>query len=279
MGSGTSKGKKATQEKKADSKVVDEMSHKKDETKQEQFSHQAGGHAGAFLKGGEGQIMKKVGNNEFVFYSQTLAAHPSCKPYLPVYHGVQEKDGNKYVTIEDLTQYYKKPCILDVKIGTTSVGEDASPEKRAAMEKKDRGTTTASLGLRITAMKVYQTKTDDFKSYDKVWGKSVTETTIVESLSKFLDNGAEIRKDLIHGFIEILRKVQAFFDGQKELRFYSSSLLFLYDGKKPDGSAAPRVDIRMIDFAHVHEIKDSGKDDGYIFGLKNLIEKLEAIKA
>jgi len=270
--------KSADPKKEGDTEKPPKMEEKKVEAKQEEFSHQAGGHVGAFLKGGEGQIMKRVGNNEFGFYSQTLSAHSSCTPYLPKFYGTQEKDGNKYVIIEDLTQYYKKPCILDVKIGTTSVGEDATPDKRAAMEKKDKGTTTVSLGLRITAMKVYQTKTDDFKSFDKVWGKSVTDATVVESLSKFLDNGEQIRKELVDGFIEILRKIQAFFDGQRELRFYSSSLLFLYDGKKPE-DATPRVDIRMIDFAHVHEIKDGGKDDGYIFGLKNLIEQLEKISA
>jgi len=30
-------------------------------------------------------------------------------------------------------------------------------------------------------------------------------------------------------------------------------------------------DIRMIDFAHVSDIKDGGIDDGYLFGLRNLI--------
>jgi len=275
MGGGNSKGKRKADTHKKETNEKEEM--KVEDVKHEEFAHQAGGHAGAFLKGGEGQIMKRVGNNEFVFYSKILGAHPSCKPHLPSFHGTQEKDGNKYVVIEDLTQYYQKPCILDVKIGTTSVGEDATPEKREAMEKKDRGTTTASLGIRITAMKVYQTKSGDFKSYDKAWGKNVTEQTIVQSLQTFLDNGEEIRKDLIDGFLEILRKVQAFFEGQRELRFYSSSLLFLYDGKKPEKN--PRVDIRMIDFAHVHEIKDGGRDDGYIFGLKNLIAQLEKIKA
>jgi len=220
--------------------------------------------------------MKRVGNNEFEFYGKTLANHPSFKQFLPTFYGVQEKDGNKYVVIEDLTQYYKKPCILDVKIGTTSVGEDATPEKRAAMELKDKGTTTQSLGMRITAMKVYQTATDDFKSYEKTWGKKVTTETVVESLTKFFDNGEDIRKELVDGFLEILRKILAFFDGQKELRFYSSSVLFLYDGKKTD--ATPKVDIRMIDFAHVHPVTDDGRDEGYIFGLKNLIERIEKIK-
>jgi hypothetical protein len=35
--------------------------------------------------------------------------------------------------------------------------------------------------------------------------------------------------------------------------------------------------LKMIDFAHVSEIKDGGRDEGYIFGLKNLIKFLEDI--
>jgi hypothetical protein len=56
--------------------------------------------------------------------------------------------------MEDLTHYYEKPCIMDIKIGITSVGEDASPEKREAMRKKDEGSTTVTLGLRISGMRV-----------------------------------------------------------------------------------------------------------------------------
>jgi len=219
---------------------------------------------------------KKVGNNEFTFYKTTLHDYPTIKPFAPGYFGTQEKDGNKYIVIEDLTQYYTKACILDVKIGTSSVGEDASPEKKASMQKKDNGTTTVSMGMRITAMKVYQAKTGDFSTYDKPWGKKVTPETMTDSLKVFFDNGEEIRKELIEGFLELLVKIQNWINNQSDLRFYSSSLLFLYDGKKEQGK--PKVDIKMIDFAHVHKITDNGKDDGYIFGLKNLIETLEKIK-
>jgi hypothetical protein len=34
--------------------------------------------------------------------------------------------------MEDLTFGYKQPSIIDIKMGTSSVGEEATPEKRAA---------------------------------------------------------------------------------------------------------------------------------------------------
>lgn len=39
-----------------------------------------------------------------------------------------------------------------------------------------------------------------------------------------------------------------------------------------------RVDVRMIDFAHVHRISNSGKDEGYnvgLFYLQQFLEKLQ----
>jgi hypothetical protein len=44
---------------------------------------------------------------------------------------------------------------------------------------------------------------------------------------------------------------------------------------------APRMDVRMIDFAHVWPIRDGpeGRDDGYLKGLRNVIHCLELVEA
>jgi len=60
---------------------------------------------------------------------------------------------------------------------------------------------------------------------------------------------------------------------QISYRFYSSSLLFVYDGS----TEVFKADVRMIDFAHVSEIKDNGVDEGYVKGLKKLIECLRKL--
>jgi len=254
----------------------DTKEHKgKEEEKKGDFS-QAGGHAGAFVKAAEGRIMKKVAMNEFMFYGELLKKYPQVKPHLPGFFGTEAKDGHTYVVLEDLTSPFKKPCILDVKIGLTSVGEDASPEKAEAMKKKDMGTTTHTLGMRITAMKVYKTKSGEFTSYGKPWGKKVTQETMSSSLKEFFDNGEKIRTDLIPFYLERLKELQKWFHDQRLLRFYSSSLLFLYDGEG-EPNKPPKANIKMIDFAHVHEIKDKGRDEGYITGLNNLIEHLQKL--
>lgn len=58
------------------------------------------------------------------------------------------------VTMEDLTHGYSKPCIMDVKMGTRTAGENANLLKKNYMISKDKATTTASLGLRIVAARV-----------------------------------------------------------------------------------------------------------------------------
>jgi hypothetical protein len=65
-----------------------------------------------------------------------------------------EITAKELVVLEDLTHVYKKPCIMDIKIGTQSFGEDATLEKRNNMQKKDEKTTTVSLGFRLTALNV-----------------------------------------------------------------------------------------------------------------------------
>jgi hypothetical protein len=58
-------------------------------------------------------------------------------------------------------------------------------------------------------------------------------------------------------------------------RMYSSSLLFVYEG---DDSAPQHVELCMIDLARTHDHKPEHEvDDGYLFGMANLIKTLQSI--
>jgi hypothetical protein len=56
--------------------------------------------------------------------------------------------------MEDVTFGFQNPSIIDIKMGTSSVGEDATPQKRKEMEEKDLSTTTVTLGIRIVGGRV-----------------------------------------------------------------------------------------------------------------------------
>lgn len=126
-----------------------------------------------------------------------------------------------------------------------------------------------------------------------------------QTLYQFLHDGTRLRIELLEPILHRLRALLSVIRSQSSYRFYSSSLLIIYDGQelpertpgrlhpqeapqKAPGSAPgglAKVDIRMIDFAHTtykgswdeHTTHD-GPDPGYIFGLENLIGILQDIQ-
>ena len=58
------------------------------------------------------------------------------------------------IVLENLTQRFYKPNILDIKLGSILHDHDATPEKKARMEKTARETTSFETGIRITGFQV-----------------------------------------------------------------------------------------------------------------------------
>lgn len=58
------------------------------------------------------------------------------------------------LVLQNLLYGYRKPCVLDVKLGTVLYDEDASEEKKARMIKKAAESTTLQTGVRLTGFQV-----------------------------------------------------------------------------------------------------------------------------
>jgi hypothetical protein len=231
---------------------------------------QAGGHPGAFVAE-NGLLKKKTGRGEASFYEATVWSVCGLAALCPKCYGVEEVDGEYYVLLEDLCHGFLKPSVADLKMGRTSVGEDNSEERRRRRREEEAGTTMWELGVRFTGMVVYSPQEDKYHKYDKRWGYGLQERDFNSALLQFLGHpDPAVTAALLHDAISQVQQVLDWFLSQSSLRFYSSSLLFVYDGARPT-----HLRVRMIDFAHVLPMASpDGKDENYLFGVKELLARL-----
>ena len=79
---------------------------------------------------------------------------------------------------------------------------------------------------------------DKWVSRDKDYGKAVTAEGMKDALAEFFNSGsAGLRRDVLATYVAQLQHLYDLFSSQRELRFYSSSLLFVYDADQATGKA------------------------------------------
>jgi len=153
---------------------------------------------------------------------------------------------NLSVVLENAAYGYKRPNILDAKLGRRLWADDAPLEKRQRFDEISRKTTNGSHGFRIAGMRVYKGSEDpsewdaeDYKVYDKDFGRiHVTPDNVTEEMRRFLFNpqagiDEHLAKVVAGAFVEDLKRVEDVL-ANEESRMYSASLLFTYEG---DGDA------------------------------------------
>lgn len=166
------------------------------------------------------------------------------------------------IVLENVASGFRRPNVLDVKLGSRLWADDAPPSKRTKLDAVSQETTSSSLGYRIAGMKIWTGKngeTDEgeltdpyatkyegaegakgeviekngYRRYDKWYGRSFNERNVRQGFETFLAGakaGNVDRSKLVaRRLAEELRNVRRVLESE-ESRMYSSSVLVIYEG-------------------------------------------------
>lgn len=236
-----------------------------------------------------------------------LATDAPIPPPLPVLNrpmnpkDAQTHQGTRieyFLLLEDLTAGMKRPCIMDLKMGTRQYGVEANAKKQASQREKCAGTTSRPLGVRVCGLQVWDRSTESYIFQDKYFGRDLkVGREFQDALMRFLYDGVD-NKSIIRHIPTIIHKINLLEIQIKQLngyRFYAASLLMYYDGAAEDELEAKsesemekkkkgrEINFKIADFANC-VTKENGSgigkpcppqhpdepDRGFLRGLKSL---------
>ncbi|CEM25321.1 unnamed protein product [Vitrella brassicaformis CCMP3155] len=186
-------------------------------------------------------------------------------------NGTEGRPKRCLIELGNLVGGLSVPCQCDIKMGYRLYDDEASDAKRDKMIAKANEQTTAKYGIAVTAYTAHRSDGSSVELSRPDAKRIQTMDEITQAMIRWLrgDGPADERAiDIAKRLMECTRRVDAFFKVQRHWSFYSSSLLYVYDGAAD--SPVESADVRMIDFGHVAAGTDR-LDEGYLGGLEHLM--------
>ncbi|KAF7502308.1 hypothetical protein GJ744_006139 [Endocarpon pusillum] len=261
------------------------------------YTHAAAGHDGVRSDPSGSIIVKPCTPAEVAFY-ESAATHPKLQAYMPTFMGtlvlsenqdpcsptapataapavisndLQKGDAADWVpsggkkidtglsiVLENVTAGFKRPNVIDLKLGARLWNDDAPETKKRKLDELSDATTSRSLGFRIAGMRVYRperrekiegisekhiaVQEDGYLSYDKYYGRIFGAENVHEAFVEFLGGEETLKKPggTQHVAKRLAREVRGLTAvlQEEESRMYSASILMVYEGDEAAMEAA-----------------------------------------
>ena len=194
-----------------------------------------------------------------------------------------------HLVLEDVTAPFDEPSVLDVKIGMTTYNPNTSDLEKIESQRK-KYPHQMEMGYSVAGMRVYHPERKTYDSRDRQWGRALRRKDASKVFETFFWNGISYQVEAAEDVMVELQRVKDWMTKQTTHKFFSSSLLIVYEGdigplspnvqrqleeESETDEAQNDVIVKMIDFPHVVPSETKEPDRNYLDGLELLMADLK----